>query len=135
MSENTKGGVGTSAKVKAAIGFGAAGLAGAYYLYGTKEGRAKRKEAEEWLTKAKTDIAKEVSTAKVMTEEVYDSIVDTVLKKYESIKGIEVAELIAVGSTLKAHWSEIKARIDKEKKKAVTPKKTTRTTKSAISKK
>lgn len=101
-----------STKKKIEIGAGlatatvvAAGLA-AYLLSGEK-GKARKKKAKAWLSKAKLEIAKNVRTAKKLGESNYSKIVDEVLKKYQSLDEVSMADIVHTGRELKAAWKKV----------------------------
>lgn len=93
----------------------AAAAAGAYFLYGSAKGPARRKALKSWMVKMKGEVMEEVEKMKEMSEEVYHAAVDKISEKYSEIKNIDQAELQAVVKRLKGHWKDIK----KEAEKAV----------------
>lgn len=116
--------------MKTAIGIGTAGLLGAYYLYGTKAGAGNRKKIEAWMLRAKADVIEQTSALKHVSEEQYKAIVDTVMEKYRSMKGVDVAEIVALGAILKKHWNSMTADLAEQmgtKKTKTTTKKSTGT--------
>lgn len=114
--KNTK----TSGGHSVGVGFGIAALAaaaaGAYFLYGSAKGPARRKALKSWAVKMKGEVMEEVEKMKDLSEEVYHTAVDRISKKYSQIKDIDQAELQAVAKRLKGHWKDIK----KEAEKAIT---------------
>lgn len=117
-------------KVAAGVGLGigmlAALSAGAYYLYGTKEGSKKRLKIRGWMLKAKGEIMEKMESMKEVNEETYNALVENVMKKYESVKSIDPAEVKDMVSDLKKHWKNIKKHLDtadKPKRKSAPKKK------------
>jgi hypothetical protein len=117
-------------KVAAGVGLGigmlAALSAGAYYLYGTKEGSKKRLKIRGWMLKAKGEIMEKMESMKEVDEKAYNTLVENVMKKYEGIKSIDPKEVSAMVSDLKKHWKNIKRHLDtagKPKRKSAPKKK------------
>ena len=118
-------------KIAAGVGLGigmlAALSAGAYYLYGTKEGAKRRLKIRGWMLKAKGEIMEKMESLKEVNEKNYNALVETVMKKYQGVKNIDPAEVKATVSDLKKHWKNIKRHIDaagkpKSKRKSVVKK-------------
>jgi hypothetical protein len=103
-------------KVAAGIGMGlgmlAALSAGAYYLYGTKEGAKKRLKIRGWALKAKGEVMEKMETLKEVNEGTYNALVDNVMKKYHAVKNIDPKEVDALVGDLKKHWKNIKRHLD-----------------------
>jgi hypothetical protein len=119
MAKNTKetnGGAGAKAVVAVGVGMLAALSAGAYYLYGTKEGAKKRIKMRGWMLKAKGEMMDKMESMKEMNEETYNNLIQTVMKKYEAVKNIDPKEVQELTSDLKKHWKNIKRHIDAAKK-------------------
>ncbi len=95
----------TALKIGTGVGLIATAM-GAYFLYGSKDGARRRKEIKGWMLKVKGDILQELEGLKEVNQEAYDKVVDSVIKRYKGIKGIEMGELAALGSTLKSYWSK-----------------------------
>jgi ElaB/YqjD/DUF883 family membrane-anchored ribosome-binding protein len=100
-----------------AVGLGlaavAAAAAGAYFLYGSAKGPARRKALKSWMVKMKGEVMEEVEKMQDMTEELYHSAVDKVSAKYAEMKNIDAAELQATVKRLKGHWKDIKKEAEK----------------------
>ena len=120
-----------SGKIAAGIGMGlgmlAALSAGAYYLYGTKEGAKKRLKIRGWMLKAKGEVMDKMESLKEVNEEKYNALVDTVMKKYHGLKTIDPKEVEAMVSDLKKHWKNIERQLKeagkpKSKKKSLAKK-------------
>lgn len=100
--------------VAVAMGLGALAAlsAGAYFLYGTKEGAKKRVKIKGWMLKAKGEVLEKMEALKEVNEETYNKVLSTVMKKYEGLKNIDQAEVALLVSDLKKHWGSIKKHID-----------------------
>src|SRR6185369_12388388 len=107
-----------SSNVAVGVGLGvlAALSAGAYYLYGTKEGAKKRVKIKGWMLKAKGEMLEKLETMKDVNEETYNNLVHSVMKKYEGMKNIDKGEVSEMVSDLKKHWKNIKRHIDEAQK-------------------
>lgn len=101
------------------LGILVAGLAGVYYLYGTKDGGKKKEKIKGWMLKAKGEVLEKLEKTKEVNEETYNELIATVIKKYSAIKSIDKKELDKLGSDLKKHWGSIKKNISKEGKAVV----------------
>lgn len=110
-------GVGIAAAVAAA--------AGAYFLYGSAKGPARRKAIKTWMIKMKAEVMEEVENMQELSEDLYHSAIDKVSKKYAEMKGIDVKELETTVKQLKGHWKDIKKEAEKAIKKGVKLVKTT----------
>ena len=88
-----KNGSNTAVEVALGIGALAALSAGAYFLYGTKEGAKKRVKIKGWMLKAKGEVLEKLETLKEVNEETYNVVVDTVMKKYSGLKNIDQKEV------------------------------------------
>lgn len=84
-----------------------AAAAGAYFLYGDKGARNRRK-IKGWALKLKGEVLQRIENAKDVTEETYNKIIDDVSARYERIKTVDKAELQELVDDLKRHWSNIK---------------------------
>lgn len=100
----------------------AAAAAGAYFLYGTKEGAKKRKQVKAWSLKMKAEVLEKIEKLKDLDAETYEAIVASVAKKYEQVKGIEVADVAVLTKELKSHWKSIKGAMHPAPKKKVAKK-------------
>jgi len=113
--------------VAAALGLGALAAlsAGAYFLYGTKEGAKKRVKIKGWMLKAKGEVLEKMENLKEVNEDAYNKVVSTVMSKYEGLKNIDQGEVVSLMDDLKKHWKNIKKHIDEatKVKKVVSKKK------------
>ncbi|PIQ91477.1 MAG: hypothetical protein COV70_03540 [Parcubacteria group bacterium CG11_big_fil_rev_8_21_14_0_20_39_22] len=89
---------------------------GAYYLYGTKEGRQRRAKVRGWVLKMKGEVLEEIEKMKDLNEEAYNAVVDNVAKRYKAAKNVDNKELEKVSKDLKRHWKELKTKIPKTEK-------------------
>ncbi len=102
----------TSGAKKVAVGAGilglaAAGIAGAYFLYG-KDGAKNRKKIKAWGLKAKAEVLEKLEKAKDLTEGNYHEIIDAVSAKYSKAKDITPEDIAGFAKDLKKHWKDIK---------------------------
>jgi hypothetical protein len=108
----------TANKVEMAVGIGAlaALAAGAYFLYGTKDGAKKRVKIKGWMLKAKGEVMEKLENLKNIDEASYNAIVNTVMKKYENMKDVQKPEVVALFMDIKKHWKNIKKHLGETKK-------------------
>jgi len=103
---------------KVAYGIGLAALAaataGAYFLYGTKQGAKTRKQIKGWMLKAKGEVLEKLEGMKDISQEAYDKVIDEVEAKYKAVKNIDQKDIAAFGKELKSHWKDIKKEVDKK---------------------
>lgn len=85
----------------------AAGVAGAYFLYGSKNVTKNRKKVKGWTLKAKGEVLEKMETMKKIDETDYKRIVDTMAKKYKKLKTVNTKEAEALAKELKAQWKDI----------------------------
>lgn len=109
----------TSSSGKAVLGLAAlaAGAAGAYFIYGTKEGTKMKKNIKGWTLKLKGDILDKMEQMKDVSEGGYHEVIDSVHKKYAGIKNIDPNELNKVVGEMKKHWKNIKKDFESGMKK------------------
>lgn len=89
------------------VGLAAAGVAGAYFLYG-KDGAKNRKKIRSWALKAKGEVLEKIEKAKDLSEDYYHTAIDTVAAKYGKGKDITPEDIQAFAKDLKKHWKDIK---------------------------
>lgn len=108
----------TSTARKAGIGVGslAAAVAGAYYLYGTKQGAKKRKKMRSWALKAKGELMEKLEEMEKVNKKVYHEAVDKMAKRYAAMKHIDTKEVEKLAADLKMQWKHIQKEIKKEGK-------------------
>ncbi len=117
MAKKTQKTAQNTAIVGGIIGAVAAATAGAYFLYGTKQGKHARKEIKGWTVRAKGEILEKIEGLKDVNEEAYHQVVDSVLKRYQSLKHIDSRELVQISREIKDHWKNIQKEIEQGKKK------------------
>jgi len=93
------------------VGALAATVAGAYYLYGSSKGPARRKAIKSWSIKMKGDVMEQLENMKDLTEVEYYKVIDTVASKYQTLKNIDPEELSKTIKVLKTHWKDIKKEV------------------------
>lgn len=118
MAKKQEGGV----SVAVGLGALAALSAGAYFLYGTKEGAKKRVKIKGWMLKAKGEVLEKIENLKEVNEETYNAVLATVMKKYEGLKNVDQGEVASLVTDLKKHWKNIKRHLD-DASKSKKPKK------------
>ena len=113
--------------VATVLGLGALAAlsAGAYFLYGTKEGAKKRVKIKGWMLKAKGEVLEKMEALKDVNEEAYNKVVSTVMSKYQGLKNVDQGEVVSLVEDFKKHWKNIKKHIDEatKVKKVVSKKK------------
>lgn len=115
------------------IGAVASVIAGAYYLYGSKDGVAKRKQIAAWSVKMKGEVLQGIEKLKEVSEPAYKDIVKKVSEKY---KQVEKGELKKVVDELNSTWNKMKKEVQAEiaKKQAQIAKESKTTTKAPAKK-
>ncbi len=98
--DNKKGGMSAGGMV--AIGASVAALAAASYYFFGPEGQKHRKTAKGWMLKMKAEVVEKIEGAKEVTQSAYDTIVDTVAKKYA--QNPEIGMMVDM---LKKQWKGI----------------------------
>ncbi len=106
-----------SGKMGVGLGLGVivAGVAGAYYLYGTKDGAKNRVKIKGWALKAKAEVVEKLEKLKEVNEENYNEVLESVMKKYQAIKNIDKTEVEVLISDMRKHWKNIKRHIGEAK--------------------
>ena len=109
----------------AGLGAVAAGVAGAYFLYGSKEGAKRRKKIKSWTLKMKGDVMKKLESLKEVNEEIYNRVIDEVASQYKKVKSIDAEEIASLAIEMKRYWKNIKKDIQSPVKKKTSTKKKT----------
>lgn len=117
---------------KQAIGLGlgitaaVAAAAGSFFLYGSKNAAKNRKLVKSWALKAKAEVLEGLETAKNMSQEEYEQLIEAVAGTYMTAKAASKTELADFKKEMKDHWKVIaktaapkKAAAKKAVKKAV----------------
>lgn len=102
----------------AIIGALVAAAAGAYYIHGNKAAQKKIRQVKGWALRMKGEVIEKIEKIKEIDENLYNQAIDTVVKKYQSVKSIDTAELASVVKDLKSHWKNIKRELSAGKKAA-----------------
>lgn len=83
----------------------AAGAVG-YLLFGP-QGKKNRKQLQDWMYDAKTDIVKQAKKVKAATKEEFGSVIDEVMKKYTEVKKVTKKEVQDLKSELMGNWDQL----------------------------
>jgi gas vesicle protein len=123
---------------KVAIGVGAgvtalAAAATAAYLFTGKRGKSNRAKVSKWAEGAKADIVKQLRSAKQVSQQTYNQVVDTVVDQYKKAKKANPQDLVKLANELKGHWNTIAKEATVAARKVV-PAKAVRSVKKAIKK-
>jgi uncharacterized protein HemX len=112
-------------KTKAGIGLAAvAAAATAYYFFG-KDGKTHRKEATEWVAKAKKETALELKKLKSLSAASYAQTVKKVTAKYKKFQKAYPVEFKALAEEFKTAGEQILKRLAEEPKVVKTKRKIT----------
>ncbi len=117
MVEKKKGGAG--AGLVAAGVAAVAAAAGAYFLYGTKEGAKTKKKIHSWAVKAKGEVLEKIEKMKDVTEESYNDAVASVMDKYKKVMKEHGDDVDAVKKELHSYWGHLKKHLKAHAGKAV----------------
>jgi hypothetical protein len=85
----------------------AAGLVGAYLLYG-KDGAKNRKAVKGWALKMKGEVLEKLETMKDVSEDSYNTLVDTVAAKYYKAKSVDSTDVEMLAKKIKGQWKQFK---------------------------
>ena len=107
---------GNTAKVLVGAGIVAA-MAGAYFLYGSKDAAKNRKKIKGWTLKAKGEVLEKLEKVEHASKEQYEKTVDAVLGKYKTLKNVDLKEVEALAKDLKRHWKAFQAELKNGGKK------------------
>ena len=133
-------------RIGVGVGLTAAAVAaaGSYFLYGSKNAAKNRKQVKSWMLKAKAEVLEQLEDAKEMSQEEYESLINSVASGYATLKSATNADLRDFKKEMKEHWQAIENNAVAKKKSAkktakkvakktvkkvakkVTPKKTTK---------
>lgn len=94
-----------------AIGAVASTIASAYYLYGSREGQAARKNMAAWAVKMKGEVLEGLEKLKDVSEPKYKELVKKVSDKYAKV---DKTELNKVTAEINAVWSKMKKEVNAE---------------------
>lgn len=107
-----------SAKAGIVTGILLAGIAGAYFLYGTKEGKKQKRKITSLALKAKGEVLEKIESLKDVNQENYNKVVSGVMEKYKKLKKDHQEEIDTVSSELSSYWKHIKKHLEDTDKKA-----------------
>lgn len=105
-------GVGAGVAIVASL----AAAAGAYFVYGTKEGKKTKKKVKGWALKAKGEVLERLEKLKDVSEDSYKNTVVTVMKKYDKLKAEHGDEIDMVTKELNSYWNQLKKHLVSGKK-------------------
>ena len=81
-----------------------AAAAGGFFLYGSKNANKNRKAVKSWALKAKAEVLEGIETAKDMSQEEYEQLINTVATTYLTAKSASKNELSEFKKEMKEHW-------------------------------
>lgn len=107
-------------KIGIGVGLTAAAVAaaGTYFLYGSKSASKNRKVVKSWALKAKAEVLEKLETAKEMSKEEYEQLIDTVGGVYAQVKEASKVDISGFKKEMKEYWNKIE-KTAAPKKKAV----------------
>ena len=108
---------GQIAGISAGVAAAALSLAGAYYFYFSKDGEKNRKQARAWIIKAKKEVASRLDKMKRVDQQVYNSVIDAVAKKYKAVQNVDREEIATMVKELKGHWASISKQLSSAKER------------------
>lgn len=103
----------------AVAGILSAGVAGYYFLYGSKQAKQNRKNVKSWALRAKADVLEQLEKTEVISEKTFHDIIGKISKKYGEMKNVDPKELEKLGRELKGHWKNIERDVKKHARAAV----------------
>jgi hypothetical protein len=95
-----------------------AAAAGAYFLYGTKEGAKTKKKVKSWALKAKGEVLEKIEKMKDVSEDSYNGAVASVMDKYKKVMKEHGDDVDAVSKELKGYWGHLKKHLKTHAAKA-----------------
>ena len=98
---------------KMAIGAVASTIAGAYYLYGSREGQVARKNMAAWAVKMKGEMLEGIEKLKEVSEPKYKELVKKVEEKYAKAKA-DSPEFKKVVGEISSVWGKMKKEVNAE---------------------
>lgn len=120
MAKSKKDELTPAQKIQIGVGLTTAAVAaaGVYFLYGSKNASKNRKAVKSWMLKAKAEVLEKLETAKQMSQEEYEAIINTVASTYAELKDASKVDIKAFKEEMKNHWKAIE-KTAAPKKKAV----------------
>ncbi len=115
-------------KIGIGVGLTAAAVAaaGTYFLYGSKGASKNRAIVKSWALKAKAEVLEKIESAKEMSKEEYEQLIDTVSGAYVGLKQASKVDISTFKKEMKDHWNKIektaapKKKVVKKAVKAIT---------------
>lgn len=107
-------------KIGLGVGLTAAAVAaaGTYFLYGSKGASKNRKVVKSWALKAKAEVLEKLESAKQMSKEEYEQVIDSVIGVYGDLKQASKVDVSGFKKEMKDYWNKIE-KTAAPKKKAV----------------
>jgi hypothetical protein len=101
-----------------AIGLAAAGAAAAIYALTGERGKRNRKKLAAWAHSMQKEALTKIKEMKVVSEETYNELVDTLKAKYQAMRNMDPQEVAIMAMQLKKHWPAIKRSLSSTAKPA-----------------
>jgi hypothetical protein len=83
----------------------------ALYFFTGERGARNRRKVRDWMLTAKGEILERMEDVKDLNQETYERIVDSVLKRYRTLRDVSATELAEFGRELKGHWRNIERKV------------------------
>jgi gas vesicle protein len=80
------------------------------YLFAPKSGKENREDIKNWMNNMAQEVHDKMRSARDMSEERYNSLIDNIAYKYKKMQGIKQDELDDFVSDLKMRWARIQDR-------------------------
>ena len=105
-------------KIGLGVGLTAAAVAaaGTFFLYGSKGASKNRKAVKSWALKAKAEVLEKLETAKQMSQEEYEQLIDTVGGVYSQVKEASKVDISGFKKEMKEYWNKIEKTAAPKKK-------------------
>lgn len=105
-------------KIGLGVGLTAAAVAaaGTYFLYGSKGASKNRQAVKSWALKAKAEVLEKLETAKEMSREEYEQVIDTVAGVYTDLKQASRIDISGFKKEMKDYWNKIEKTASPKKK-------------------
>jgi hypothetical protein len=124
-------------KVEIAVGITAAAVAaaGTYFLYGSKQAEKNHTKVKSWMLKAKAEALDALESAKEMSKDEYEELIEGIAGTYASVKDATKGDLSSFKNEMKEYWEHIEEKGKKIVKKAPAKKAAKKTAKKSATKK
>lgn len=105
-------------KIGLGVGLTAAAVAaaGTYFLYGSKGASKNRQVVKSWALKAKAEVLEKLESAKEMSREEYEQVIDTVAGVYTDLKQASKVDISGFKKEMKDYWNKIEKTAAPKKK-------------------